>query len=186
MAENGIDITTEEYQFTDAELAEIEQHKAKYPSVKSAVMPALWIAQNKWGWLSSGAIQLVAETLQLSYAHVYGVATFYTMYFKKPVPKYVFDVCTCFACGEMGGDEALTAAKAYTKCDANGYSEDGLFYFRAAECLGACDTGPVAQVTNRHYLHQVTPDSIKATIDDLREDKTLSYVQIPLTDQSKK
>lgn len=180
-----IDSTVDKFEFSEEEMAEVQKHLAKYPDPKSAVMPVLWMAQNKYGWLSSGALELVATTLNLSYAHVYGVATFYTMYYKKPVPKYVFDVCTCFACGELGGDDCLDAAKSYTNCDAKGFSEDGLFYFRTAECLGACDTGPVAQVTNRHYIHNVTPDSIKKVIDDLRADKGLTYHQIPLKDQSK-
>lgn len=185
LAENGIDQTVQEYSFTNEELAIVEKHKAKYPDVKSAVMPVLWMAQNKYQWLSSGAIQLVADTLGLSYAHVYGVATFYTMYYKKPVPKHVMDICTCFACGEIGGQEVYEHAKAYTKADPNGFSEDGLFYFRHAECLGACDTGPVAQVTNRHYLHNLTPERMEQHIEDLRAGKELTYQRIPLIDQSK-
>lgn len=181
----GADSNVEKFEFNEAELAEVQKHLAKYPDPKSAVMPVLWLAQNKYGWLSSGALELVANSLNLSYAHVYGVATFYTMYYKKPVPKYVFDVCTCFACGEMGGDETLQAAKEYTSCDSKGYSEDGLFYFRAAECLGACDTGPVCQITNKHYVHNQTPETIKGVIDDLRAGKELTYQSIPLIDQSK-
>ena len=185
MAENEIDQTVQEYSFTEEELKLVEKHKAKYPDVKSAVMPVLWMAQNKYQWLSSGAIQLVADTLGLSYAHVYGVATFYTMYYKKPVPKYVMDICTCFACGEIGGQEVYEHAKEYAKADGNGFSEDGLFYFRHAECLGACDTGPVAQVTNRHYLHNLTPEKMEGHIEDLRAGKELTYQRIPLIDQSK-
>lgn len=185
LAENGIDQTTQVFEFTEAELAEVEKHKAKYPDVKSAVMPVLWMAQEKYQWLSSGAIELVANTLGLSYAHVYGVATFYTMYFKKPVPKYVFDICTCFTCGEIGGQQTYEHAKKYAKCGKDGYSEDGLFYIRHAECLGACDTGPIVQVTNRHYVHQLDNDKIERLIDDLREGKEMSYKQIPLSDQTK-
>jgi NADH-quinone oxidoreductase subunit E len=183
VAENGTDHT--EYAFSEAELQEIKAHIAKYPDPKSAVMPTLWIAQRKFGWLSKGAIQLVADTLNLSYAHVYGVASFYTMYYKKPVPKYVFDVCTCFACGELGGDETLKAAMDYTQCDKDGFSADGHFYFRHAECLGACDTGPVCQITNQHYVHSLDKDKIIGVIDDLRRGVEPSFVSIPLTDQSK-
>lgn len=183
MAENGFE--NKDFRFTEEELIEIRGHQGKYPSMRSAVMPVLWMAQNKYGWLSKEAIQLVADTLQLSFAQVYGVASFYTMYFKQAVPKYVLDVCTCFACGELGGDEVLKFAKEYTKCDSSGYSEDGKFFFRAAECLGACDTGPVAQVTNRHYVHNLTIDSMRDLIDGMRNDKQPSFVSIPLKDQSK-
>jgi NADH-quinone oxidoreductase subunit E len=183
VAEHVTDST--DYRFTEEELIEIRGHQGKYPTNRSAVMPVLWMAQNKYGWLSQGAMQLVADTLGLSYAHVYGVASFYTMYFKQAVPKYVLDVCTCFACGEMGGDEVLKFAKEYTQCNENGYSKDGLFYFRYAECLGACDTGPVAQVTNRHYVHNLDRDKMKAIIDDMRSGRQPSFVSIPLSDQSK-
>lgn len=184
MADNAID-QAQIFEFTPAELEEVKNHLAKYPDPRSAVMPVLWMAQNKYGWLSSNAIQLVSDTLEMSYAQVYGVATFYTQYFKKPVPKYVFDVCTCFTCGELGGGEVLDHAKTYTDCDDKGYSKDGLFYFRHAECLGACDSGPMCQVTNRHYVHNLTKESMEKTIDDLRGEKQLSYQQIPLKDQSK-
>lgn len=178
-------IENQVFQFTEEELIEIRGHQGKYPSIRSAVMPVLWMAQNKYGWLSKEAIQLVADTLDLSFAHVYGVASFYTMYFKQRVPKYVLDVCTCFACGELGGDEVLKFAKEYTGCDENGYSKDGLFFFRYAECLGACDTGPVAQVTNRHYVHNLTKDSMKDLIDNIRVGRAPSFVSVPLIDQSK-
>jgi NADH-quinone oxidoreductase subunit E len=183
VAENGVDQI--EYLFSEAELAQVKMHLAKYPDPKSAVMPTLWIAQSRFGWLSKGAIQLVADTLNLSFAHVYGVASFYTMYYKKHVPKYVFDVCTCFACGELGGDETLKAAMEHTKCDKDGYSADGLFFFRHAECLGACDTGPVCQITNGHYVHNLDKDKIIQVIEDLRAGKQASFVSIPLSDQSK-
>ncbi len=178
-------IENQGYKFTEEELIEIRGHQGKYPSVRAAVMPVLWMAQEKYGWLSKEAIQLVADTLDLSFAHVYGVASFYTMYFKQKVPKYVLDVCTCFACGELGGDEVLKFAKKYTGCDENGYSADGLFFFRYAECLGACDTGPVAQVTNRHYVHNLNEDKMRDLIDGIRAGHTPSFVSIPLIDQSK-
>ena len=178
-------IENQGYKFTEEELIEIRGHQGKYPSVRAAVMPVLWMAQEKYGWLSKEAIQLVADTLDLSFAHVYGVASFYTMYFKQKVPKYVLDVCTCFACGELGGDQVLKFAKQYTGCDENGYSADGLFFFRYAECLGACDTGPVAQVTNRHYVHNLSEDKMRDLIDGIRAGHTPSFVSIPLIDQSK-
>lgn len=183
MSDNVLENT--EFKFTEEELANVQKHVAKYPDPKSAVMPVLWMAQEKYGWLSQGALNLVADTLKLSYAHVFGVASFYSQYYKKPVPKYVFDVCTCFACGELGGDETLDHAKKYTKCDKDGFSEDGLFYFRPAECLGSCDTGPMCQITNKHYVHNLTPEKMEGVIDDLRVGKEPQFVSIPLIDQSK-
>ncbi len=173
-----------EYIFTQDELQEIARHVAKYPEKKSAVMPALWIAQEKFGWLSNEAIKLVATTLELPYAHVYGVASFYTMYFKKEVPKHLIEICTCFSCGEMKGKELLDFTKEHLGCNAQGFSADGKIWARAAECLGACDTGPVCQISNRRYRHKLTEDKLKDIIEKLRNDEELPYERIPLYDQT--
>lgn len=172
------------YTFTDAEIQEIQKHVAKYPDRNSAIMPALWIAQEKFGWLSAEAMKLVADTLDVAYARVYGVATFYTMYFKKEVPKHLFEVCTCFTCGECGGKETMKFLREYLETDEKGFSKDGQFWVREAECLGACDTAPVAQITNRHYVHSLTEDKVRKTIDILRSGRELEYEQIPLTNQN--
>ena len=71
--------------FNAEELEKIETIKAKYPETKAALMPTLWMAQKKWGWLSPDVMRYVGDLLGLTYAHVEGVATFYTMYFKKPI-----------------------------------------------------------------------------------------------------
>ena len=173
-----------EYTFTEAELQEIQKHVAKYPDRNSAIMPGLWIAQEKFGWLSPEAMELVANTLDVAYARVYGVATFYTMYFKTEVPKHLIEICTCFTCGECGGREMMGFVKNYLEVNEKGHSKDGLFWVREAECLGACDTAPVAQVTNKRYAHCLTEDKIKNMVAKLRAGEELEYEQIPLSDQS--
>lgn len=173
-----------DYSFSDAEVQEIQGHVAKYPERRSAVMPALWIAQEKFGWLSPEAIQLVAETIDIPYAHVYGVATFYTMYFKKPVPKHLVEVCTCFSCLETGGPEMLDYVKEAIDADEKGVGSEGKIWVRAAECLGACDTAPMCQVTNRRYLHNLTKEKVDKLVAKLRNDEEIPYERIPLSDQS--
>ncbi len=172
------------YTFTDTEIREIQQHIAKYPDRNSAIMPALWIAQEKFGWLSAEAMKLVADTLDVAYARVYGVATFYTMYFKKEVPKHLFEVCTCFTCGECGGKETMKFLREYLETDEKGFSKDGQFWVREAECLGACDTAPMAQITNKRYVHNLTEDKVRRTIDILRSGAELPYEQIALNNQN--
>lgn len=172
------------YAFDEAELAEIQRHVAKYPDPRSAVMPALWMAQEKFGWLSQEAMKLVAETLDIPYAHVYGVASFYTMYFKEPVPQHLLEICTCFTCGEIGGPELLDFLKEQLETDEKGRSKDGLFWVRAAECLGACDTGPVCQVTNRRYVHRLDKETLTNLVEKLRAGESIPYERIPLSDQS--
>lgn len=172
------------YSFTAEELKQIEFHKSKYPESRSAVMPALWIAQQKWGWLPQGAIQLVADTLGLSYAHVYGKATFYTMYLKDFKAKNLIEVCTCFTCGVCGGDEVFHHAKKYTDANEDGVSKDGLIWFREAECLGACDTAPVVQVNNDVMVFNVDNKKMEQLINDVRQGKEIAYVPVPMRDQS--
>ena len=173
-----------EYIFTDEEIKEIQAHIAKYPDRRSAVMPALWIAQEKFGWLSLDAIKLVATTIDIPYAHVYGVASFYTMYFKKKMPKHLIEICTCFSCLEVGGPEMMSYLKDHIKADENGVGEEGKIWVREAECLGACDSAPMCQVTNRRYVHNLTEEKINNLVKKLRNDEEIPYERIPLNDQS--
>ncbi len=178
MADNTV------FEFSQAELAEIQRHIAKYPESRSAVMPALWMAQEKFGWLSPEALKLVADTLELPYSHVYGVASFYTMYFLEPVPKHLIEVCTCFTCSVTGGEEMLAYVREKIQADEKGFGKDGRIWCRAAECLGACDTAPVAQVTNRRYVHNLTKDSVDELIDQLHRDEEIPFSSIPIQDQT--
>lgn len=175
------------YEFTAAELEAIQQHVVKYPEKQSAVMPALWIAQEKFGTLSTGAIELVARTLGLSTAHVYGVASFYTMYLKRPVPAQPFhlvEVCTCFTCGECGGREVYEHAKRTLNLDAEGFSADKRFWVREAECLGACDTPAAVQVDNRRISFNVDAAKFDALVEGLRQDQQPGFESVPAVGQT--
>jgi NADH-quinone oxidoreductase subunit E len=173
-----------EYSFTDAEVAEIQTHIAKYPDRKSAVMPALWIAQEKWGWLPQKVMQLVADTVEVPYSLVYGVATFYTMYLKENKGRHLVEVCTCFSCGECGGRELYSQLKETLDVDASGVSSDKMFYLREAECLGACDTAPVMQVDNRRLVWNADQNNrAEDVLMKLRNDEEIPYTPIPMTPQ---
>lgn len=182
--QDGISV---DYRFTEAEKAEIQKHVAKYPDKTAAVMPALWIAQEKFGVLSTGAIQLVGETLGLPFAHVYGVATFYTMYLKQGVPAQPFqlvEVCTCFTCGECGGREVYEHAKKSLSLDSHGMSTDGKFYVREAECLGGCDTPTVLQLNNRRMCFNTDITKFDKVIEQLKKGETPAFESIPRTQLS--
>lgn len=177
-----------DYTFTPAEITEIQKHVAKYPDKMSAVMPALWIAQEKFGVLSTGAIQLVADTLGLSFAHVFGVASFYTMYLKQGVPAEKFhlvEVCTCFTCGECGGRELYAYAQKMLNTDASGMSADKRFYLREAECLGACDTPNVVQVDNRRLCFNVTEQKLASIVEGLKADRQPAFESVPVREVGK-
>jgi NADH-quinone oxidoreductase subunit E len=146
-------------------------------------MPALWVAQEKWGWLPQKAMQLVADTLDVPYAQVYGVATFYTMYLKENRAPHLVEVCTCFTCGVCDGKAVLDAAMERHQCDENGVSADGQFYFREAECLGACDSAPVAQIDNRRLVFNITEARLEQVLAQLKKGEQLPFESIPLADQ---
>ncbi|MEM8901163.1 MAG: NAD(P)H-dependent oxidoreductase subunit E [Bacteroidota bacterium] len=173
-----------EYSFTKKEVQEVQQHIAKYPDRASAIMPALWIAQEKFGWLPAEAMKLVADTVDVPYAQVYGVASFYTMYLKKEVPKHLIEVCTCFTCSVTGGPEMYEEAKKLIEADEKGFGKEGKIWVREAECLGACDTAPVCQVTNRRYRHNLTKEKLATLVSQLRADEDISFESVPLKDQS--
>lgn len=171
------------YEWTAEERALIDKHIAKYPDRKSAVMPSLWIAQEKWGWLPQGAIQLVADTLQMSFAQVWGVATFYTMYLKENKAPNLLEVCTCFACGECGGRELYEETCKKLGVDDHGISADGKLYVREAECLGACDSAPVVQINNRPLRYNVNAAMMEQIVDGLRQGKKFEFESVPLSKQ---
>ncbi len=166
--------------FSSAELEQIDKYKAMYATAQGAVMRVLWIAQEKFGYLPPEVIQLVADTLELPYAHVYGVATFYTQYYKEPVGKYVLDVCTCFACQVVGGYDMLGHLCERLNIEEGGTSEDGLITLRQAECLGACGSGPMLQVANGPYVYNLTPERLDALLDGLKKGELPEFVSVTL------
>ena len=166
--------------WTDEEQQAIQAYQAQYPTPDGAVMKGLWLAQRKFGWLPPEVIRLVADTLEIPYAKVYGVATFYTQYFKEEKGQFVFDVCTCFSCQVCGGydilhylEEKLGVVKGQT-------TEDGLFTVQEAECLGACGSAPMLQVTNGPYVHNLTTEKVDQLLDALRAGKDLPFESITL------
>ena len=112
---------------------------------------------------------IVAQELDLSPAYVRGVATFYTMYNRRPVGTWFIQVCTNVACNICGADQVMR-----TFCDATGtepgqVSADGLFTVMEAECLGACGF-PTAVQINERYFENVTPEDVPAILDRLRKE----------------
>ena len=170
----------EELQFSAEEKAQIERFKEMYPTNQGAVMHTLWLAQHKFGFLPPEVIQLVADALDIPYSLTYGVATFYTQYFKERKGKYVLDVCTCFSCQVCGGYDMLHYLEEKLGIKNGETTEDHLFTIREAECLGACGTAPMLQVTNGHYVHNLTREKLDALLDDLRNDRVPKFVSITL------
>ncbi len=154
--------------WTDEERAQIETIRAEYPTPDGALMKTLWLAQAKFGWVAPEVVRFVADTLSVPYAKAWGVATFYTQYFKEDKGAYVLDVCTCFTCQVCGGYDILAYLEEQLGVPAGQTTPDGLFTVQEAECLGACGSAPMLQVTNGTYVHNLTPAKCDALIAGLR------------------
>jgi NADH-quinone oxidoreductase subunit E len=141
---------------------------ARYPKPRSALLPMLHLVQSEEGYVSPDGIALCAELLELTKAEVGAVATFYTMYKRKPVGDYHVGVCTNTLCSVMGGDAIYSALKEHTGITSqNGVTEDGKVSLEHIECNAACDFAPVMMV-NWEFFDNQTPESAKALVDDLR------------------
>lgn len=150
--------------FTSEELQSITALKAKYPDPKAAIMPVMWMAQKKWGWLSEDVMQEVARVMELPYAHVLGVASFYTMYFKKPMGKHHVQVCTNVSCMLRGGEALYAHAKQRLGIGHNQATADGKFSLEEVECMGACGGAPMIAV-NETFYENASVEQLNALLD---------------------
>jgi len=156
-----------EIKFNKEELEQVEYHKSKYPTAQSALMPVLWMAQKKFGWLSKEVMEYIGDLLELSYSHVYGVATFYTMYFKKPMGKNHVQVCTNVACMLRNGDEIFDQVSDKLGISHNEATEDGVFSLEEVECMGACGGAPMIAI-NEDFFENVDINEVNNLLDKLK------------------
>ncbi len=144
-----------------------EKILTRYPTKRAALLPALGLAQEIRGYVSPETMDRVAELLELSPAYVRGVATFYTMYNKAPVGRYLVQVCTNISCNLCGADEVLAAFLRYTDTEMGETSEDGNFTVIEAECLAACGFPTCVQINSRYY-ENVTPAEVPQIVEHLK------------------
>ena len=153
--------------FSFEELQKIEEIKARYPDEKAVLMPVFWLAQKKFGWLSVEVQQYIAELLELPYSHVQGVATFYTMYFKKPMGKYHVQVCTNVSCMLRKGDEIYRHLSAELGIGHNETTADGMFSLEEVECMGACSGAPMIAI-NEDFFENIDINKVDEIINSLK------------------
>ncbi len=153
--------------FSADELQQIEQLKAKYPDPKAAIMPVLWMAQKKWNWLSEDVLKYVGDVMNLPAAHVQGVASFYTMYFKKPMGKHHVQVCTNVSCMLKGGVDVYKHAQAQLGIGNNQATADGTFSLEEVECMGACGGAPMIAI-NETFYENIDKEQFDKLITSLR------------------
>jgi NADH-quinone oxidoreductase subunit E len=147
--------------------AELEAIAARYPEARSGLLPMLHLVQSVEGRVTSEGIEVCAELLGISAADVSGVATFYTMYKRRPVGDYHVGVCTNTLCAVMGGDLIFERLKSHLDIGNDETTEDGRITLEHVECNAACDYAPVMMV-NWEFMDNQTPESAVALVDDLR------------------
>ncbi|MBN8670264.1 MAG: NADH-quinone oxidoreductase subunit NuoE [Chitinophagales bacterium] len=156
--------------FSAEKLNKVKEIIARYPEgkQKSALIPVLHMAQEEnGGWLSTEAMDHVAELLSILPIEVYEVATFYTMFNLKPVGKYVFEVCRTGPCMLNGSDNIIEYIKEKLSIREGETTPDGMFTLKPAECLGACGYAPMMQL-GKHYREHLTKEKVDAIIDECR------------------
>jgi len=141
----------------------LEKVLSRYPEKRAALLPLLGYAQERNGWVSPEAMREVAAELELTPAYVYSVATFYTMYNKRPVGTHLIQVCTNIACHLNRAGEVFRRFLEECGTGPGEVSEDGRFTVMEAECLGACGFATAVQI-NDEYFENVTPDSVPAIV----------------------
>lgn len=159
------------FEFNKQSLEKIDIILKKFPEnyKQSAVMPMLFVAQEQnENWLSLGAMDKIAEMLDMPPMRVYEVATFYTMYNRDKVGKFHIQVCGTTTCMCMGSNEIKKAAMEFAKIHHEGeVSADGNFCVTEVECLGACTNAPMVQVNNHEFYENLTPETMKKVMADL-------------------
>jgi NADH-quinone oxidoreductase subunit E len=142
---------------------------ARYPAgrERSALLPLLHLVQAEQGHVSPEGITFCAETLHLTKAQVAAVASFYTMYKRRPAGDWLVSVCTNTMCGVLGGDKTFETLKEHLGVGHDQTTDDGLFTLEHAECLAACDYAPVVTV-NYEFFDRVQADQAVGIVDQLR------------------
>jgi NADH-quinone oxidoreductase subunit E len=146
---------------------EIREVAEQYPESRSAVLPALRIAQEHYGWLPREAFEQVAEALELTPAYCMAVASFYDMFRLEPVGKHTIEVCTNISCALVGAQATLEAFERELGIRPGETTADGEFTLRTVECYGGCGWGPVVAVDER-YKEPVKAEDVPAIVQELR------------------
>jgi NADH-quinone oxidoreductase E subunit len=148
-------------------LDRMKKKAALYPHRKSAVLPALTIACRERGYLSEDVYHEIAEAIGVPDVEVAEAATFYTLFPKKPVGKYLIQVCHNISCALLGADSLIGYLERKLEIEKGQTSADGLFTLISVECLGSCSTAPMMQI-NQDYYENLTRERVDKIIEELK------------------
>lgn len=156
-----------EFKFEEEELKVVEKYISKYPDKRAAVIPVLWMAQRKYRHISKPMMQYIANLLDQSYSHIYGVVSFYTMFSQKPRGQYHLQVCTNVSCMLRQGDVIYKKISEKLNIKNNEVTSDGYFSLEEVECMGACSGAPMMAI-NEDFHENLDINKIDDLIDSLK------------------
>jgi NADH-quinone oxidoreductase E subunit len=136
---------------TETALREIEEIRGNFPEPRSALIPALYIAEREFGWLSAAALLSLAEVLSLPPAVVRGTATFYHLYRHRKMGRHLIQLCTNVSCMILGAEQLQELLKQKYGLEPGGTTEDGRFSLLIMECIGVCEGAPAMQIDTDLY-----------------------------------
>jgi len=162
------------FEFDADSMKEFKRWKKKFPptpeGTRSLVIPALWISQRQTGYISREVVDYVAEVTETEPLHVWGVATFYTLFHKEKPGKHLLQFCTNVTCSLLGADEIFVNTCKKLGIKPGETTKDGMFTALEVECLGACGNSPTLQVDDTYHIH-MTDDEVDNIIKSLRGKK---------------
>ncbi len=146
---------------------EIDDILSRYPLRRSAMLPLLHLAQREYGYIPEEAMREVAEIIGCRPIDVFDVATFYTIYNRQPIGKYLLEVCRTLSCALLGGRKLTRHLEERLGIKAGETTADGLFTLREVECIGACSNAPAMLINNLIY-ENLTPEKLDRILEELR------------------
>jgi NADH-quinone oxidoreductase E subunit len=159
----------EPFAYTPENRARLEAICGRYPPERrrSAILPALYLVQYQQGYITAGAMRVVAEAIGCTPAEVDDVVSFYTMFYTRPVGRYVLQVCRTLSCALNGAERVVQELGDLLKIKVGETDPSGTFTLLAVECLGACDRAPILMV-NDEWHECLKPGSVTTLVEDLR------------------
>ena len=136
----------------------------------SAVLHALYLVQEQQGYISNNAVRHVAQVIGCTTAEVEDVVSYYVMFHRDPVGKYVLQVCTTLSCALAGAERVIEELQNKLGIKVGETDPTGMFTIQQMECLGACDRAPVMMVNNDHWHEHLQPEQVGGLVDRMKTD----------------
>jgi NADH-quinone oxidoreductase subunit E len=160
----------ESFAYTAENQAKFDENVTHYPPEqrKSAILYALYLVQQQQGYITGAAMRYVGQQIGCSAADVEDVVSYYTMFYTKPVGKYVLNVCRTLSCALLGAERVTEELSAKLGVGPGQTTPDGMFTLMEVECLGACDRAPVLMINDDGWHERLAPEQAGQFVDDLR------------------